>query len=277
MAAADPAFEYLQRIQSMMESFDESLSRLCKHNISEAVRDQRKELMDSYHGLYKDLQSRYETLKIKEKKLEEPVTTGKSEESKTSQITGSNPAVNKLLSSVPAFNELLSSVRVRSEIEMLCDKADGRGLRNYIMDHRKEGSALKEELFVALLKAPDAAKLVLNALEPPFSWNINDPIFLLLKGLYRIFGKAESFVFPSDVKNSAREIAKAWKDKMNLKDNTSRGGKVYAVLFLKFLASFKIAADYERNELWGLLLAVSGKPQTLVLCRCLGLTPYVSG
>jgi hypothetical protein len=120
----------------------------------------------------------------------------------------------------------------------------------------KEVETLRNELPVALRKAPDAAKLVMNALEPPFSPN-RKACILLLESLYKIFGNDDSGVVPSDVKDSAREIAKAWRKEVKIEKNTGRAGRANIRAFLKFLASFRIAADYERDELWGLLLAVS--------------------
>jgi len=229
MAAADPLFESLQRIPSMIESFDE----------------EPEELRTSGE------------------------TSGENKENKTSKVTGSNPAIS-------SFTKVLSCVDVRSEIKTLCDKADGRGLRKYIMNNMKAVEILRNELPVALRKAPDVARLVMNALELPFSTN-RKACILLLESLYNIFGNDDSCVVPSDVKDSAREIAKAWRKDVKIEKNTGRAGRKKIRAFLKFLASFRIAADYDRDELWGLLLAVSSEVQTLELCRSLGLTPNVSG
>jgi len=279
MAAADPVFESLQRIPSMMESFDESLSQFCKDNISESALDMRKNLMEYYRDLHKVMQSRYETLKIKEKKPEEPGTRGKNEENKTSRVTGSSPAIS-------SFTKDLSSVNVRPEIKTLCDKADGRGLRNYIMDNMKEVETLRNELSVALSKAPDAAKLVMDALEgydfsesgsilgekkkPPFSPN-RKACILLLESLFPIFGNDDSGVVPSDVKDSAREIAEFWRKEMKIEDVDSASG-LDVQAFLQLLASFRIAADYEKDELWGLLFVILGRKQAPELCWSLGLS-----
>jgi hypothetical protein len=120
----------------------------------------------------------------------------------------------------------------------------------------KELETLRNELPWCSVKSPDAAKLVMNALEPPFSTD-RKACILLLECLYPIFGSDDSGVVPSDVKDSAREIAKAWRKEMKIEKKSGRAGRVNIRAFLKFLASFRIAADYERDELWGLLLAVS--------------------
>jgi hypothetical protein len=266
MAAADSVFESLQRIPSVMESFDESLSQLRKDNISESALDLRKNPTEYYHDLHKALQLKYETLKIKEER-EELETSGENKENETSNVTGSNPAIF-------SFTKVLSCADVRSEIKTLCDKADGRGLRNYVIDNMKEVKTLRKELPLALREAPDVAKLVMNALEPPFSRNRNACI-LILKSFYKIFGNDDSFVVPSYVKDSAREIVKDWR-KYGIEKKTGRASRGNIRAFLRFLASFRIAADCERDELWGLLLAVSSDVTTPDLCRSLGLTPNVS-
>jgi len=283
MAAADPVFETLQRIRSMMESFDESLSQLCKDNTSESALALRKNLMEYYHDLHKSLQSRYETLKIKDKKRQEPGTLGKNKEKKISKVTGSS-----LVSS--SLTEILSSVEVRPEIKILCDKADGHGLRNYIVDNINEFETLRNELAVALSKVPDAAKVVMRALEvydlsesvlihseesTPEDTANRKAIVLLLEALILVFGNDDRGVVPSDVKDSAREIAKVCRIDVNTAKKTPffRGA---IKTFLKFLASFGIVADYERDELWGLLFALANNDETLELCRSLGLSPNIS-
>ena len=70
ITAADLMCEYLQRLQSLMISFHESMSQLFKGNNSESALDMRKNPMEYYHDLHKALQSWYETLNIKEEKPE---------------------------------------------------------------------------------------------------------------------------------------------------------------------------------------------------------------
>jgi len=139
----------------------------------------------------------------------------------------------------------------------------------------KEVETLRKVFPMVLRKAADVAKLVVNALEPPFSTNRKSCI-LLLECLYPIFGSDDSGVIPSYVKDSAREIAKAWRKEMKIEKTTGRAGRANIRAFLKFLASFRIAADYERDELWGLLLAVLSDMETIELCWCLGLSPNIS-
>jgi hypothetical protein len=169
-----------------------------------------------------------------------------------------------------------TSADIRSEIKTLCDKGDGRGLRNYITDNMRELVVLRNQLLVVLREENDAAKLVMNALEPPFSTD-RKACILLLECLYPIFGSDDSGVVPSDVQDSAREIAKAWRKEMKIVKKSGCVSRVNMRAFLKFLASFRIAADYERDELWGLLLAVLSDMETIELCWCLGLSPNISG
>lgn len=283
MAAADPLFESLQSTQSMMESFDKSLSELCKDNTSESVLDLRKNLMEYYRDLHKALKSTYETLKMKEKNSEAPGTRGKNKETKTLKVAGSSPVISK-------FIRDLSNVNVRPEIKVLCDKADGCGLRNYIMGNLKEVETLRNELSEALLKVPDAAKLVMNALEgydfsesgtilgekkrPPFSPN-RKACILLLESLFPVFGDDDSAVVPSDVKDSAREIADTWRKEMKI-ENVESASWLDIQAFLQLLASFRIAADCEKDELWRLMFTILGRKQAPELCWSLGLSSDVS-
>lgn len=144
---------------------------------------------------------------------------------------------------------------------------------------------------MAFSGVPDAAKLVIKALEsydfaecglthieerrPQISINRKARI-LLLDSLFLGFGNDDSRVVQSDVKDSARKIAKAWRKEIKFEKYTVSTGKGDLRAFLKLLASFRIAADYPRDELWGLLFVISSSEQTPELCRSLRLSPYIS-
>lgn len=197
-------------------------------------------------------------------------------------------------------------VRVRPQLKALCEIMDGDGLRKYIVDHRKDVGALRNELPSALQCAIDPSRMVLGALEgyhnlEPVVANNPSPqqqsggcekdkesgasanrraCILLLECLAVVLADpvlgADHPVVPSNVKESAKQVADQWKSRMNLAGDAA-GNSLDAQAFLQLLATFGIATEYNDDELCKLVTAVARRRQTPALCRSLGLSAKIPG
>lgn len=214
--------------------------------------------------------------------------------------------VNNSTAPAPAPKAVVvPEVRVRPQLKTLCEVMDGDGLRKYIVDHRKDVGALRSELPFALQCAIDPARMVLGALEgyhlpePASTVAVTNPspqqpekdkesgasanrraCILLLECLAVVLADpvlgADHPVVPSNVKDSAKQVADQWKSRMNLQGDAA-GNSLDAQAFLQLLATFGIATEYNDDELCKLVTAVARRRQTPALCRSLGLAAKIPG
>lgn len=222
-------------------------------------------------------------------------------------VTPSTTTTHTTPAPVPKAPVVLSEVRVRPQLKALCEIMDGDGLRKYIVDHRKDVGALRNELPAALQCAIDPARMVLGALEgyhnlePAVAANPSPQqqqqggsekdkesgasanrraCILLLECLAVVVADpvlgADHPVVPSNVKESAKQVADQWKSRMNLQGDAA-GNSLDAQAFLQLLATFGIAPEYNDDELCKLVTAVARRRQTPALCRSLGLSAKIPG
>eukprot|EP00262_Sarcandra_glabra_P000841 TRINITY_DN1089_c0_g1_i1.p1 TRINITY_DN1089_c0_g1~~TRINITY_DN1089_c0_g1_i1.p1 ORF type:complete len:565 (+),score=114.50 TRINITY_DN1089_c0_g1_i1:152-1846(+) len=188
-------------------------------------------------------------------------------------------------------------VKPRPQLKQFCEQMDVKGLLKFISENRKNLAAIREEIPVALESATDPARLVLDSLEgfylpdqttSPHEGNKKDSG--LLAGLRRscimlmesvaplLVGSPELGVdhpLSSEIKQQAKAIADEWQPKLASADGD--GNSLEAQAFLRLLATFNIASEFEEDELCKLILAVSRRRQTPELCRSLGLTHKMPG
>ncbi|KAG6548490.1 hypothetical protein Mapa_009978 [Marchantia paleacea] len=200
--------------------------------------------------------------------------------------------------STPAVKAVVPEVRVRPQLKSLCENMDGDGLRKYIVDHRKDVGALRAELPSALQCAIDPARLVLSALDgyhhpEPGTIASNQgadkkesgasanrrACILLLECLAVVLADpvlgADHPVVPSNIKESAKEVADQWRSKMTIHGDATSGNSLDAQAFLQLLATFGIASEYNDDELCKLVTAVARRRQSPALCRSLGLSAKI--
>ncbi|CAM6038290.1 unnamed protein product [Sphagnum compactum] len=230
---------------------------------------------------------------LEEKTRLEVEAAGKSSPPQAAAIPESVEAITKP-EPVP-----MSEVRVRPQLKTLCENMDGDGLRKYIVDHRKDVGAMRNELPTALQCAIDPARMVLGALDGyhlPEPGNGNSQpgadknkdsgasanrraCILLLECLAVVLADpvlgADHPVVPSNIKESAKQLADQWKSKMNSSHGDATGNSLDAQSFLQLLATFGIAPEYNDDELCKLVTAVARRRQTPVLCRSLGLSSKI--
>ncbi|KAL6999160.1 hypothetical protein U1Q18_000320 [Sarracenia purpurea var. burkii] len=159
------------------------------------------------------------------------------------------------------------------ELKSFCEKMDGLGLRKYMIDRPKERNTIRAELPDALRCAPDAAAMVLDAMEGFFSHNakgnkdielnaVRRSCLILLEELMRL--KVE---IGAEVKEKAKKLAAQWIGKLNVQGDYP----LEAMGFLNLLAAFNLADDFNANDLIEFASIVAKFGQAVELCRVLGL------
>lgn len=228
-----------------------------------------------------------------------PAVTGKESMAKrdlvtavaaTTETKGDANGASKLSSfeTKPSMDE----VRVRPEIKSLCDNMDGDGLTKYIVEHRNKVAALRNELLLALQSAIDPSRLVLKALEGYHLLELEPnrgmgteasanrrSCIMLLECLAEVLADpvlgVDHPVVPSNIKDSAKEVANLWRSKRDIHADAASENSLDTQAFLQLLATFGIASEFNDDELLKLVTAVARRKQTPALCKSLGLTAKV--
>ncbi|KAF8388652.1 hypothetical protein HHK36_027329 [Tetracentron sinense] len=187
-------------------------------------------------------------------------------------------------------------VKPRSQLIKLCAEMDSQGLHKFISDNRKNLATIREEIPLALKAATDPGSLVLDSLEDFYRLEVptldgkRDSSLLGLRrtcimlmeclGLLLVDPKLGSVsdIISEDVKEQAKAIAEEWKPKLDDLDiDSSSGNSLEAHAFLQLLATFRIASDFDQEEISKLIPTVSRRRQTADLCRSLGLSEKMPG
>ncbi|KAM0842950.1 hypothetical protein ACQ4PT_058011 [Festuca glaucescens] len=186
----------------------------------------------------------------------------------------------------------------RSELAVLCEEMNVKGLHKFISDNRKNLTSIREEIPSALKGASHPYVLVLESLEDFYSGDnlvldgkkdgdllgVRRTCLMLMESLVQLQADAitgllsEGQMLATDVKERAKKIAFEWKSKLDSLDiDASNGNCLEAHAFLQLLATFGIFAEFNEDELCKLLPSVSRRRQTPELCRLLGLSQKMPG
>ncbi|XP_051186446.1 FRIGIDA-like protein 3 [Lolium perenne] len=186
----------------------------------------------------------------------------------------------------------------RSELAVLCEAMNVKGLHKFISDNRKNLTSIREEIPSALKGASHPYVLVLESLEDFYSGEnlvldgkkdgdllgVRRTCLMLMESLVQLQADAvtgllsEGQMLAADVKERAKKIAFEWKSKLDSLDiDASNGNCLEAHAFLQLLATFGIFAEFNEDELCKLLPSVSRRRQTPELCRLLGLSQKMPG
>ncbi|KAF8377611.1 hypothetical protein HHK36_030993 [Tetracentron sinense] len=187
-------------------------------------------------------------------------------------------------------------IKPRPEITQLCEEMDAKGLLNFIMENRKNISAIRDEIAVALKSVTEPARLVLDSLEgfypPDETTHLENKRDASLQGMRRscvmlmeavapLLTRAElgaDHLLSPETEQQAKAIADEWKPKLAGADiDATNGNSLEAEAFLQLLATFKIASEFDEEELCKFVLAIARRRQAPELCRSLGLTHKMPG
>ncbi|XVF17579.1 hypothetical protein REPUB_Repub10bG0135700 [Reevesia pubescens] len=189
-----------------------------------------------------------------------------------------------------------ADVKPRPELTQFCEQMDAKGLLNFLMENQKNLNAICQELPVALESAREPAHLVLNSLEgfyPPDEttqtvdkrdatlWGMRKSCIVLIEAmaafLARIDLGADHLLNP-ETKQQAKAIADEWKPKLsNAGSDAANGNSLEVEAFLQLLATFRIASEFDEEELCKLVVVVAHRRQAPELCRSIGLTQKMPG
>lgn len=187
-------------------------------------------------------------------------------------------------------------VEPRPEIMQFCKEMDTKGLLNFTMKNQKKLFTIREELSVALESAVEPARLVLDLLEgfyPPDE--IDQPLdkkdaalqgmrkscIIFIEAMAALLARTDQgadHLLNSEIKQQAKAIADEWKPNLASAGNdAANANSLEAEAFLQLLATFRIASEFDEEELCKLVLLVSSRRQAPGLCRSLGLSHKVPG
>lgn len=187
-----------------------------------------------------------------------------------------------------------AEVNPLEKLTQFCEQMDSIGLQNFVVENLKKVSSFwKEQLSVALGSATEPARLVLNALEgffPPTEITqegdaalrgMRQSCLILMEALSAFLSKADysADFFTPEIQQQAIPIANDWKLKLTGESgNAITNGKSLEVEgFLRLLATFRIASEFDAEELCKYALAVASHRQATELCRSLDLTQKMPG
>ncbi|XP_042487012.1 truncated FRIGIDA-like protein 1 [Macadamia integrifolia] len=232
---------------------------------------------------WKDLEEHLDSIKSSiEKRFKELESTepqagdGKAVE----ESSPKKPESNRKQSSsavVPLKKEEESEIIPRPELKSFCTKMDGKGLRSYVIDHRRELPVIRSEVAVAFKSAPDPAKLVLDAMEgfyPPNSKGDKDADLAAIRRTCILLLEQQTMISPEikpQLKERATKLAIEWKTKL------TPGGENHleALAFLQLLATFDLVGAFSIDYLLDIFVTIARRRQAIDLCRALGFTENI--
>lgn len=231
----------------------------------------------------------------------EPINGGDNNESKVSSSFGDT---NALISAPEEQSPhktgenaegVAVEVKPRPELTQFCEQMDAKGLLNFTLENQKILSVIRDELSVALKSATEPSRLVLDSLEgfyPPDETaqpgDVNDAALqgmrqsciMIMEAMATILAKADpgaDHLLNPEIKQQAKAIADEWKPKLaNVDTDSTNINSLEAEAFLQLLATFRIASEFDEEELCKLVLAVAGN-MAPELCHTLGLTHKMPG
>ncbi|KAG9449679.1 hypothetical protein H6P81_009644 [Aristolochia fimbriata] len=156
-------------------------------------------------------------------------------------------------------------------LKALCVKMDAKGLRQYIINNRKDLSLIREAIAGALRFGEDPVKLVLDAMDGFYRPNskgdkdgdlasIRRTCILLLEKLSSL-----SLDIKSPLKERAKKLGLEWKGKI-----TAGGQNPLEVIgFLQLIATFGLLSSFDIDQVVDPIVDVARRKQTIELCRIL--------
>ncbi|KAK7263217.1 hypothetical protein RJT34_30804 [Clitoria ternatea] len=182
-------------------------------------------------------------------------------------------------------------IRPHPELTHFCEQMDANGLLNYIVEENKKNpSVIHEEISVALESATDPARLVLGSLEGFYPTNETSQLkdkrgaaqqgmrkscIIILEAMTTLLARANpgaDYLLSPETKQQAKAIADEWRPKLARADiDAANGNSLEAEAFLQLISTFRIASEFDEEELCKLVLAVAQLRQAPELCRSIGL------
>uniref|UniRef100_A0A5B7C7L9 FRIGIDA-like protein n=1 Tax=Davidia involucrata TaxID=16924 RepID=A0A5B7C7L9_DAVIN len=187
-------------------------------------------------------------------------------------------------------------VKPRPELTQFCEQMDAKGLLNFTMENQKNIPAIRAELSVALESATEPGRLVLASLEGFYPLDdttqegdkgdaalrgMRQSCLMFMEAMATLLARPDpgaDHLLNPEIKQQAKAIADEWKPKLaGAGVDATNGNSLEAEAFLQLLATFRIASEFDEEELCELVLAVAQQRRAPELCRSLGLTHKMPG
>ncbi|KAL5753081.1 hypothetical protein ACOSP7_023252 [Xanthoceras sorbifolium] len=251
--------------------------------------DRVQELKDAAVAAIEDARANYQQTSL------EPIGGGDNQDSKVNSSLGDTNSPEDIPLEM-GENAKSMDVKPRPELTQFCQQMDAKGLLNFTMENQKYIYAIRKELSVALESATEPAHLVLDLLEGFYPPDETDQpldrrdaalqgtrkscimfIEAMAALVARIDPGADHLLNP-ETKQQAKAIADEWKPKLaSAGTDAANANSLEAEAFLQLLATFRIASEFDEEELCKLVLVVARRRQAPELCRSLGLSHKVPG
>ncbi|GLJ39039.1 hypothetical protein SUGI_0795840 [Cryptomeria japonica] len=288
-ASSDPISESLQRLQPELDAFNNSLSELCRANSNKPeTLALRNDLQEYYSKLHKDLLSRYEILKQKDRN-QNAVEKVPKIEPEMKQPRKEDEEKKEAMNVIDDFGgysipKVLPTIVCR-RLFAFCKGVNGKGLLKYVISNRQDHVLLRDQLPAALGMVSQGAQAVVNAIKGyDFSESgsrLNDEkesvkrraCICLLECLFPVLGSNENAPVAKGIQERAREVAKMWREKMGFEKSLESASKLDIQVFLQLLVTFRIGKDFGQDELCEMLLQIVSLRESPALALFLGLSP----
>ncbi|GMJ08026.1 hypothetical protein HRI_004471800 [Hibiscus trionum] len=183
-----------------------------------------------------------------------------------------------------------ADVKPRPELTQFCEQMDAKGLCTFLMENQKNLYGISQELSFALESASEPARLVLYSLQgfyPPDETTqtvdaslqgMRKSCVVLIEAMAAFSARIDpgaGHLLNPETKQQAKAIACEWKPELSSVGNGSANGNGKSLeveAFLQLLATFRIASEFDEEELCKLVVVVSHRRQASELCRSIGLT-----
>lgn len=249
--------------------------------------DRVQELKDAAVNAISEAQTNHQPTSV------EPIDDGDNKDDKVSSSLGdmNSPEEDSSLKTSENAEGVAVEVKPRPELMQFCQQMDAKGLLTYTMENKKHLNAIREELSVALESATEPARLVLDSLEgfyPPDETTqpmdkrdaalqgMRKSCVMFLEAMTALLARVDpggDHLLNPESKQQAKAIADEWKPKLaNAGIDAANGNSLEAEAFLQLLASFRVASEFDEEEICKIVLAVAHRRQAPELCRTLGLT-----
>ncbi|GLJ17829.1 hypothetical protein SUGI_0311830 [Cryptomeria japonica] len=251
-----------------------------------------KELSDHYASLEQTLDKKDQELAEKEKSLELKCKEAEAllEKREQSLDEKEQKLITRVGEQKKCAVEAIEKGKSDGELKFLCQKMDAEGVWKYLTENKKDIQTFRAELPPALESAIDPARLVLEAIESFYDKNSENnsskkqpaladqrrACSLLLESLVPVLADPilgeDHPVVAQVFKERAKAIADDWKSKIDVDGDLANAKTLEVQAFLQLLATFGIAAEFDRGDLRKLVLAVSWRKQIAKLCGPLRLS-----
>ncbi|KAH0687412.1 hypothetical protein KY285_017978 [Solanum tuberosum] len=154
----------------------------------------------------------------------------------------------------------------RSELESICERTDGRGLRKYMITHLSDINVLLEEVPKALKLSRNPARLVLDCvgkfyLQGSRAYVKGSPVVngrkasILVLDCFLLMGIDEGVEFEKEVKEESEKAALAWRKRLIAEGGFRKAYDMDTRGLLLLIGCFGIPGEFRNEDIRDLLLA----------------------